>query len=95
MSLTKADIIDNIYNNCGYSKDKSTELFMSILETIKKTLESNEDILISGFGKFSVNEKNERRGRNPATGNDLALRARRTVTFRCSPALRTRMNGSN
>ena len=95
MSLTKADFIDNIYNNCGYSKDKSTELFMSILETLKKTLESNEDILISGFGKFSVNEKNERRGRNPATGNDLTLRARRTVTFRCSPALQTKMNGSN
>ncbi|MBW2608976.1 MAG: integration host factor subunit alpha [Deltaproteobacteria bacterium] len=95
MALTKDDIIDSIYNNCGYSKTKSFELFKSILETIKKTLESNEDILISGFGKFRVNEKHARKGRNPATGNDLTLRARRTVTFRCSPSLRTKMNGSN
>ena len=93
MSLTKADIIDSIYNQCGYSKTKSTDLVESILETIKKTLESGEDILISGFGKFCVKEKNERSGRNPATGNDLTLGARRVVIFRCSPVLKDKING--
>ena len=93
MALTKAHIIDSIYNNCGCSKTKSTELMESILETIKKSLESGEDVLISGFGKFCVKEKNERRGRNPATGNDLTLGARRVVTFRCSSVLREKING--
>ena len=93
MSLTKANIIDSIYNNCDFSKNKSTELMESILETIKKSLESGEDVLISGFGKFCVKKKNERRGRNPHTGNDLTLEARRIVTFKCSGLLRDKMNG--
>jgi len=94
MALTKADIIDSIYNQCGFSKSKSTELAEAILETMKMNLESDEDILISSFGKLSVNEKNERRGRNPATGNDLALGARRVVTFKCSPVLKEKINGN-
>ena len=65
----------------------------SMLETIKKTLENGEDVLISGFGKFLVKEKNERRGRNPATGNNLILDARRLVTFKCSGNLREKING--
>jgi integration host factor subunit alpha len=65
----------------------------SILETIKMTPESGEDVLISGFGKFCVKEKNERRGRNPHTGNDLMLGARRVVIFKCSPMLRDKVNG--
>ena len=73
MSLTKALLIDRVYNICGCSKNKATELTDSILETIKKSLESGEDVLITGFGKFCVREKNERRGRNPATGEDLPL----------------------
>ena len=64
-----------------------------MLETIKKTLENGEDVLISGFGKFLVKEKNERRGRNPATGNNLILDARRLVTFKCSGKLREKING--
>ena len=84
MALTKALIIDRIYSNFGCSKIKATELTESIIETIKKSLESGEDVLISGFGKFCVKEKDERRGRNSATGNDMALEARRVVTFRCS-----------
>ena len=94
MTLTKADIIDTVYNNCGCSKTESTKLVESTLETIKKHLESGEDILISGFGKFYVNKKNERKGRNPATGNDLTLGARRVVTFKCSPVLKEKINGN-
>ena len=92
MSLSKALLIDRIYNNCGCSKSKATELTDSILETIKKSLESGEDVVLSGFGKFCVREKNERRGRNPATGEDLPLEARRVVTFRCSKVLKDRIN---
>ena len=91
MTLTKADIIHSIYNNCGLSKTKSTELTETIFETIKETLESGEDVLISSFGKFNVNKKNERKGRNPATGDNLMLEARRVVTFRCSGALRDKI----
>jgi len=94
MALTKSDIIDSIYNQCDFSKSQSTELVETVLETIKKNLESGEDVLISSFGKLCVNEKNERRGRNPATGNDLALEARRVVTFKCSPVLKDKINGN-
>ena len=64
----------------------------TLLEIIKKTLESGEDVLVSGFGKFCVKEKAERRGRNPATGGDLMLAPRRVVTFKCSGKLRERVN---
>jgi len=64
----------------------------TLLELIKSNLEKGEDVLISGFGKFCVKEKNERRGRNPATGNDMLLDSRRVVTFRCSHLLRDKIN---
>ena len=95
MPLTKERIIDTIYNSSDLSKIESRQVIESLLEVIKKTLESGEDILISGFGKFCVKEKNERRGRNPATGNDLMLGARRVVTFKCSGVLRDKINGEN
>ena len=93
MTLKKEDLIDSIYNQVGLSKNKSTQLVESFLEIIKKSLENGEDILISGFGKFSVKEKNERKGRNPQTGEDLILKSRRVVTFRCSESLRDKING--
>jgi len=62
------------------------------LEMIQQNLQSGEDVLISGFGKFCVKNKNARKGRNPATGEDLMLGSRRVVTFKCSPILRTRVN---
>jgi integration host factor subunit alpha len=95
MSLTKERIIDTINSRTGLSKPKSRQAVESLLETIKKTLESGEDVLVSGFGKFCVKEKNERRGRNPATGNDLMLGARRVVTFKCSGGLRDKINGES
>jgi len=92
MTLTKADLIDSMYNQVGLSKPKSAEVVDSLLEIIKQTLENGEDILISGFGKFCVKEKRKRRGRNPATEEDLMLDARRVVTFRCSGLLKDKLN---
>ena len=77
----------------GLSKNKSTQLVESFLEIIKNSLENGEDILIGGFGKFSVKEKNEWKGRNPQTGEDLILKSRRVVTFRCSESLMDKING--
>jgi integration host factor subunit alpha len=95
MSLTKERIIDNIFNSSDLSKTRSRQVVESLLEFIKKALESGEDVLISGFGKFCVKEKNERRGRNPATGNDLTLGARRVIKFKCSGVLRDKINGGS
>jgi integration host factor subunit alpha len=92
MPLTKSKIIESIYNQCGFSKNRSTALMEAILETIKKSLVSGEDVLISGFGKFCVKEKGQRRGRNPQTGNDLMLGARKVVIFKCSKVLKNKIN---
>ena len=94
MALKKTDLTESIYNQCGYSKSKSTKLVESLLEIIKNTLENGEDILISGFGKFCVKDKNERRGRNPQTGEDKMLGSRRVLIFRCSDVLRNKINGA-
>jgi integration host factor subunit alpha len=92
MTLTKADLIEIIYENNGFTKNKSTEIIETIIELIKQSLESGEDVLISGFGKFCVNEKKERKGRNPATGETMMLESRRVVTFKCSGKLREKIN---
>ena len=93
MTITKSDIIDIIYNQCGFSKSKSTKLVKATLEIIKSSLESGESILISGFGKFEVKDKLSRKGRNPQTGKDLMLDARRVVIFKCSGVLKDKING--
>lgn len=93
MALTKADIIESVNQQLGFPQKKSTELVEQLIETIKLTLASAEDVLVSGFGKFCVNEKKKRRGRNPATGEEMMLRARRVVTFKCSGKLRRKVNG--
>ena len=93
MSITKAHLTDSIHDQLGLPKNQSIQAVESILETIKTTLASGEDVLITGFGKFYVKEKGERRGRNPATGEDLMLGSRRVVGFKCSGKLRERMNG--
>ena len=93
MTLTKSHLIDAIAGQNGYTKKKSTETVETILELIKSELASGDDVLISGFGKFCVKEKRERRGRNPATGEDMMLAPRKVVTFRCSRQLRIKING--
>ena len=93
MTLTKIQIIESIQNQTGFPKNKSSDIVESLLEIIKSTLASGEDVLVSGFGKFSVREKNERKGRNPATGGDLMLAPRKVTTFKCSGKLRDMING--
>ena len=93
MTLTKVQIVESIQNQTGFPNNKSSEIVETLLEIIKRTLASGEDVLVSGFGKFCVNEKNERKGRNPATGEDMMLEARKVVTFKCSGKLRERVNG--
>ena len=92
MVLTKADIVSLLTNHLGFNRKKATETIETLLETIKSTLESGDDVLISGFGKFCVKQKAERRGRNPATGADMMLAARNVVTFKCSGKLRNKIN---
>jgi integration host factor subunit alpha len=93
MALTKEEIINTVHQELGFPKNKGTQIVEQLIETIKATLASGEDVLVSGFGKFCVNEKNERRGRNPATGEDMILRPRKVVTFKCSGKLRKKVNG--
>ena len=88
MSATKASIVESIYNHCGCSKTQSIALMESILETIKMTLESGEDVLISRFGKFCVKEKKERRGRNPQTGEMIKIKAKNVVKFKAGKKLK-------
>jgi len=92
MALTKSDIVATVHE-LGFTKKKSVDIIESLLEIIKGTLEKSEDVLISGFGKFCVKNKRQRRGRNPATGQDLTLRERRVITFKCSGKLRSKING--
>jgi len=92
MALTKTHIVDEV-GKIGFGKKKSAQLVDTVLEIIKATLENGEDILISGFGKFYVKDKRERRGRNPQTGQNLPLPERRVVRFNCSAVLRNKING--
>lgn len=93
MALTKVQIAESIQSQTGFTKKDSVELVETLLEIMKKSLESGEDLLISGFGKFCVNEKRERKGRNPATGDVMFLKPRKVVTFKCSGKLRDKVNG--
>ena len=93
MTLVKDDLIQALYGQAGFSKQKSRTTVETVFELVTKALESGEDVLISGFGKFIVREKGARRGRNPQTGQDLTLDPRRVITFKCSPRMRDRING--
>jgi integration host factor subunit alpha len=92
MTITKATLADSIFKNSDLQKKESIVIAESLLEIIKRSLESGEDVLISGFGKFTVKEKKARKGRNPSTGNDLQLNSRRVVIFKCSEVLREKIN---
>ena len=93
MAITKIQIINSIADQIGYPKNHASDMVETLLEIIKKALESGEDVLVSGFGKFGVKEKRKRKGRNPATGEDMMLRPRKVVTFKCSGKLKAKING--
>jgi integration host factor subunit alpha len=93
MAHTKAHIVGSVSEKLGFTRRRSIETVEILLEIMKKTLESGDDVLISGFGKFCVKDKMERRGRNPASGDDMMLRPRKVVTFKCSGKLRKKING--
>jgi integration host factor subunit alpha len=93
MTLTKAQMVESVQNQIGLPRNRSSEIVETLLEIIKSTLASGEDVLVSGFGKFSVKEKRKRRGRNPSTGEDMMLAPRKVVTFKCSGKLRDKING--
>ena len=94
MTLTQAHLIERIRSNNDLTMKQSTDIVESTIDIIKNTLASGDDVLISGFGKSRVKQKAERKGRNPATGEDKMLPARKVVTFKCSGNLRERINGS-
>lgn len=94
MTLTKVQIVESIQNRISFPKSRSSEIVETLLEIIKRTLSSGGDVLVSGFGRFCVREKKERKGRNPATGEDMMLEPRKVVTFKCSGKLRKRVNSN-
>ena len=93
MTLTKDNIAFSLQSRLGVSKPESSRLLESVLELIKSSLTGGDDVLISGFGKFTVRQKAARRGRNPATGEDMNLAPRKVVTFKCSALLKEKLNG--
>lgn len=93
MTLTKAQIVELVKNHTGFPKNRSSEIVETFLEINKITLASGEDVLISGFGKFCVKSKAERKGRNPSTDEVMMLAPRKVVTFKCFGKLRDRING--
>ena len=93
MTLTKADLIKSVQSQIGVTNNDANEICESVFDIIKDSLENGDDVMISGFGKFSVNEKRERRGRNPQTGESMMIEPKRVVTFKSSGKMRERLNG--
>ena len=93
MTLTKANIAQKIADDCGFMKGEASEIIEKLLEIMKSRLASGDDVMISGFGKWNVKSKHSRRGRNPQTGEQIILNARRVVTWSYSPVLKGTMNG--
>jgi len=93
MTLTKAHIVETLFAKNIFAKTQTAMIIDTLFELIKQSLQNGEDVLISGFGKFSVKEKRGRRGRNPQTGEPITLPPRKVVTFKCSNVLRAWMNG--
>jgi integration host factor subunit alpha len=92
MTVTKAHIVESLFAKNIFTKTESAQIIETLFEIVKSTLEQGEDVLLSGFGKFSVKDKNQRRGRNPQTGDPILLAPRKVVTFKCSGVLRERVN---
>jgi integration host factor subunit alpha len=94
MAVTKADIVNEVFNKLGGTRSEATDAVETVFDTMKQVLERGEKLLISGFGKFTPKDKKTRNGRNPKTGETITISARRVVTFRASPVLKDRMNQS-
>lgn len=92
-TVTKADIVEKVYEKIGFSKKEASELVEMVFNALKNTLQNGEKVKISGFGNFLVREKNERVGRNPQTGEQIKISARRVLTFRPSQVLKAMLNG--
>jgi integration host factor subunit alpha len=92
MTLTKVDIAKKIADDCGFMKGEAAEILEKLLDLIKRRLIAGEDVMVSGFGKWTVKSKHARRGRNPQTGDELILNARRVVTWKYSPVLKKSVN---
>jgi integration host factor subunit alpha len=90
--MTKADIVEKIYDKVGFSKKESAELVELVFDIVKRTLEQGDKIKIAGFGNFVVKEKADRRGRNPQTGEEITISARRILTFKPSQVLKASIN---
>lgn len=90
--MTKSDMVEKIYDKIGFSKKESAELVELVFDIIKSTLESGEKIKIAGFGNFIVKEKADRRGRNPQTGEEIVISARKILTFKPSQVLKSAIN---
>lgn len=90
--MTKADIVEKIYEKIGFSKKESAELVEVVFDIIKNTLENGDKIKIAGFGNFVVKEKADRRGRNPQTGEEITISARKILTFKPSQVLKSSLN---
>jgi integration host factor subunit alpha len=93
--MTKADLAEMIHNELGFQKKESSDLLESVFSLMKDTLASGEDINISGFGKFEVKQKNDRRGRNPATGETITISSRKILTYKVSSVLKKAINKDN
>jgi integration host factor subunit alpha len=93
--MTKADIIEGVYEKVGFSKKESAEIVELVFDTLKETLERGDKIKISGFGNFQVRQKKARVGRNPQTGKEIEISARRVLTFRPSQVLKSALNGGD
>ena len=93
MTRTKAQIVEAFFAIGGFTRKESAQIIDTLFELIKQSLQNGEDVLISGFGKFSVKEKYQRSGRNPQTGEAMTLPPRKVVTFKCSGILRAGING--
>ena len=90
--MTKIDIIQNVYEKLGFSKKESADIVETVFELIKDKLAQGEKVKISGFGNFIVKDKRSRRGRNPQTGEEISITARRVLTFKSSQVLRNALN---
>ena len=93
--MTKAEIVERVAQKTGFSKKESVEMVELLFDTMKSTLETGEKLKITGFGNFEVKQKSDRRGRNPQTGEEITIEARKILTFKPSNMLKESINASN